>query len=87
MRNKNEKGDWCEFCESKVEHRLVRASFHFKGQTIYVENVPAWVCARCQEKYFDTAVYKRLEAIALHRGHIGKTVRFPLADYDKILNI
>ena len=87
MRKKNKKSDWCEFCDGKVAHRLVRARFHFKRQTIYVENVPAWVCARCQEQYFDAAVYKRLEAIALNRGRIRKTVRFPLADYDKMLNI
>lgn len=81
MRNKNKKSEWCEFCDGKVGDRLVRARFHFKGQTMYVQNVPAWVCARCQEQYFDAAVYKRLEAIAARRGHIRKTVRFPLADY------
>ena len=85
MRKKNKKGDRCEFCDGKVEHRLVRARFHFKGRTIYVDNVPAWVCARCQEQYFDAAVYKRLEAIAGRRGHNRKTVRFPLADYGKVL--
>ena len=86
MRKKNKKVDWCEFCDGKVEHRLVRARFQFKGRTIYVDNVPAWVCARCHEQYFDAAVYKRLEAIAVRRGHIRKIVRFPLADYGRALS-
>lgn len=79
-------GDLCEFCEGKVEHRRIRARFHFKGQTIYVDNVPTWVCNRCGELYFDAPVYKRLEEIARHRDSIRKTVSFPLAEYDMILN-
>ncbi|MFQ5976391.1 MAG: YgiT-type zinc finger protein [Candidatus Hydrothermarchaeales archaeon] len=76
------KADLCEFCEGKVEYLLIRARFHFKGQTIYVDNVPAWVCKRCGEQYFDAPVYKRLEEIARHRSSIKKTVCFPLAEYD-----
>ncbi|MFQ6059318.1 MAG: YgiT-type zinc finger protein [Anaerolineae bacterium] len=74
--------DFCEFCEGKVEHRLVQARFHFKGQTIYVDRVPAWVCVRCGEQYFDAPVYKRLEEIARQRSRIKKTICFPLAEYD-----
>lgn len=78
--------DFCEFCEGKVKHRLIRARFNFKGQTIYVDNVPAWVCVQCGEQYFDAPVYKRLEEIARHRDHIMKTVSFPLAEYDMALS-
>lgn len=74
--------DLCEFCEGKVEYHLIRARFHFKDQTIYVDNVPAWVCKRCGEQYFDAPVYRRLEEIARHRGSIKKTVCFPLTEYD-----
>jgi YgiT-type zinc finger domain-containing protein len=79
------KNDPCEFCEGKVEHHLIRARFHFKGQTIYVDNVPAWVCTRCHEQYFDAQVYKRLEEIARHRDRIKKKVSFLLAEYDMAL--
>ncbi len=72
----------CEFCEGKVEHRLVRAKFHYKKQTIYVDKVPAWVCSRCGEQYFDAPVYKRLENIAKNRNGIKETICFPLAEYD-----
>ena len=78
--------DPCEFCEGKVEYRLTRSRFHFKGHTIYVDNVPAWVCTRCHEQYFDAPVYKRLEEIAKNSSRIKKTVSFPLAEYDMVLN-
>jgi YgiT-type zinc finger domain-containing protein len=79
-------GDTCEFCEGKVEYRRIRARFHFKGETIYIENVPAWVCTRCGEQYFDAPVYKRLENIARHRSRIEQTICFPLAEYDMALS-
>lgn len=81
MRN----GDKCEFCEGEVRPKLLLARFHFKGQTIYVDNVPAWVCSKCGEQYFDAPVYKKLEEIARHRSRIKKTISFPLAEYDMSL--
>jgi len=77
--------DLCEFCQGKVHQRVIRARFHFKGSTIYVGDVPAWVCERCGEQYFDAPVYKRLEGIAKHRRRIRRTVSFPLARYDTAL--
>lgn len=76
------KGDRCEFCEGEMKQQHVLARFRFKGQTIYVENVPAWVCDKCTEQYFDAPVYKRLEEIAQQRERIRKTISFPLAKFD-----
>ena len=76
------KSDLCEYCDGKVEHRLTRAKFSFKGQTIFVDNAPLWICVKCREQYFDAPVYKRLEEVAKHRDSIKETICFPLADYD-----
>ena len=65
-----------------MEQRRVLVRFHYKGQTIYIENVPAWVCTKCGEKYFDAPVYKHLERIAQQRKQIQKTISFPLAEFD-----
>ena len=78
--------DPCEFCDGTVEQRRVLARFHFRGQTIYVDDVPAWVCTRCGEQYFDAPVYKWLEEIARQRDHIQETICFPLAMYDMTLH-
>ncbi|MBM4430970.1 MAG: YgiT-type zinc finger protein [Chloroflexi bacterium] len=74
----------CEFCDGQVEQHVVRARFHFKGQTIYVDGVPAWVCTKCGEQYFDAPVYKALEDIARNSSRITKTVCFPLAEYETV---
>jgi YgiT-type zinc finger domain-containing protein len=74
--------DRCEFCDGIVEARVIQARFHFKGKTIYVDRVPAWVCVKCGEQYFDAPVYKRLEEIAEYRTRVKKTICFPLAQYD-----
>ena len=78
-------GEICEFCEGTIEHRRIRARFHFKGETIYVENVPTWVCSQCGEPYFDVPVYKCLEEIARQRGRLTEQICFPLAEYDMVL--
>jgi YgiT-type zinc finger domain-containing protein len=68
MKLKNQ--SWsCEFCDGKVEYRIIQARFHFKRQVIYINGVPAWVCNRCGEHYYDAPVYKRLEDIARHSNH------------------
>ena len=41
--------DPCEFCDGRIEHRIIRARVHYKGQTIYIDRVPAWVCTHCGE--------------------------------------
>jgi YgiT-type zinc finger domain-containing protein len=80
------KHDICEFCDGKIEYRTIRARFNFKGQTIYIDNVPAWVCNTCGEEYFDAPIYKRLEEIARHRNQIVSTVCFPLAEYNMAIS-
>ena len=74
----------CKFCAGKVARRVIRARFLYKGETLYVDHVPAWVCRRCGETYYDAPVYKRLEQIAKHREKIKQTVSFPLAEYETV---
>ncbi|MEK7728571.1 MAG: YgiT-type zinc finger protein [candidate division KSB1 bacterium] len=71
----------CEFCEGAIDLRHARVPFHFKGTTIYVDNVPAWSCKKCGARYFDAPVYKRLEEIARQSQTIRTAITFPLADY------
>ncbi len=78
------KNDKCEFCDGEMEQRQVLARFRYKGQTIYIENVPAWVCNRCGEQYYDAPVYKRMEKIAQQSSHIQKSICFPLAEFDMV---
>jgi len=73
--------DPCEYCDGMVELRHLRVPFQFKGNTIYVDNVPVWVCNKCGERYYDAPVFKNLENIARQRQRIQKVISFPLAEY------
>jgi YgiT-type zinc finger domain-containing protein len=75
----------CEIYGSTLDEQLILARFRYKGDTIYVENTPAWVCKHCGEQYFDAPIYKRLEAIAEHRDQIQRIIAFPLAEFDTAL--
>ncbi len=77
--------DLCEFCAGRVEQRVVQARFRHKGRTVYIDHVPAWVCDRCGEQYFDAPVYKQMEAIARQSDRITKTICFPLAEYNQAI--
>jgi len=76
----------CEFCEGELEQRRILVRFRFKGQTIYIENVPAWVCKHCAEQYFDAPVYKQMEQIAEQRERIERVISFPLAEFEMSLS-
>ncbi|MBI3536322.1 MAG: YgiT-type zinc finger protein [Chloroflexi bacterium] len=74
----------CEFCDGKVEPRIIRAEFHYQREIIFIDGVPAWVCANCGEQYFDALVYKQMEKIAEARHLIRKIVSFPLAEFQPV---
>ena len=76
----------CEYCEGDLEQRQVLARLRFKGETIYIENVPAWVCKHCSEQYFDAPVYKQMEKIAQQRERIQRAISFPLAEFGMALS-
>jgi hypothetical protein len=59
----------------------MRIAFPYMGETTYIDDVPAWVCCKCAEQYFDAPVYERLEAIAKRRNSLRKTITFPLGRY------
>ena len=75
-------GNGCEICDGPLEERRILARFRYRGDTIYIENVPAWVCKHCGEQYFDAPVYKRLEEIAQHREQIELEVAVRLCSGD-----
>ncbi len=75
------KPERCEYCEGVVEAAVIRVPFHYRKETIYIDNVPVRKCQQCGEIYYEAAVYKRLEKIAANRRAIKKRIAFPLADY------
>ncbi|MEZ4734563.1 MAG: type II toxin-antitoxin system MqsA family antitoxin [Caldilineaceae bacterium] len=75
----------CEYCEGELAQRQVLARFRYKGATIYIEGVPAWVCRQCGDQYYDAPVYKQMERIAQQREQIHRRISFPLAEFTMAL--
>jgi YgiT-type zinc finger domain-containing protein len=71
----------CEFCDGVVEENIRRVPFHFRKESIYIDNVPVRVCRKCGELYFEAAIYKQLEKIAEGRKQVKAKITFPLADF------
>ena len=57
----------CEYCDGRVEDVVTRVPFHYRHETIYVDNVPVQRCDKCGELYFPAKVVKELERIASGR--------------------
>jgi YgiT-type zinc finger domain-containing protein len=49
----------CYFCGGETARQLVRAENWWGGELALVENVPAWVCQVCGEKYYDADTVER----------------------------
>ena len=43
----------CLLCQGEMEKSLVSYTIDRKGYHLYIEKVPAMVCTRCGERYFD----------------------------------
>ena len=72
----------CDLCGGMLEYKRILARFRFLGETIYIENVPAWVCTQCGEQYYDAPVYKQMEQIARYKERIERMISFPLAEFE-----
>ncbi len=53
----------CHFCGGKVTAQKVDVMRHWKGRYILIEDVPAYVCAQCGEKYYDGVVAEAMDQI------------------------
>lgn len=50
----------CLLCHGEMEKSTVSYTIDRKGYHLFVKEIPAYVCSRCGEKYFDE---KEVEAI------------------------
>ncbi len=57
----------CEYCGGPIREKKVDISRKVNGDYIFVENVPAGVCAECGTRYYAANVLKTLEETV--RGH------------------
>ena len=75
-------GEVCALCcEGKLTARQEREYFRHGESLVIIEDVPAWVCNKCGERYHHARVYKKMREIALHSHRLTDHVSIPLARY------
>jgi YgiT-type zinc finger domain-containing protein len=57
----------CRYCESATVGELVKSVLWVDGGLIAVENIPARVCKRCGEQFYDDQIAEKLAALGKRR--------------------
>ena len=68
-------------CEGHLEATRGREYFRHGQSLVIIEDVPAWVCNKCGERYHQARVYKKMRQIAAHSDQIAEHVSIPVARY------
>ena len=69
----------CDLCQSDTYEDTVKMSLWEGERLVLVEDVPARVCERCAEQFYDNLTVHRLEAL---RGR-----RFPVSEAKRIVEV
>lgn len=73
----------CEYCNGELRPKTVTVHYRHKGKLVLIENVPARVCRRCGERYYDASTIEKMETIARRKSTVEKTVLVPIRDFTK----
>jgi len=76
----------CKYCGSVTVNDMVKSVLWVDGRLIAIENIPARVCQRCREQFYDDQTIEKMTTLA-KRGFVPGTARrdvsvpvFSLAD-------
>lgn len=73
----------CEYCNGELRAKTVTVHYRHKGKLVLIENVPARVCRRCGERYYDAITLEKMESIARRKRAAEKTLTVPIRDFTK----
>jgi len=68
----------CHLCGGKTVKKTVTAENWWGDKLTLVEDVPAWVCEDCGEKYFDAETCRALDAMREAPPAERRTIRVPV---------
>jgi YgiT-type zinc finger domain-containing protein len=69
----------CHFCNSRTYEDTVKMSLWEGDRLVVIEGIPARVCERCAEQFYDDATVNRIELL--------RTGRFPLAEAKSVMQV
>ncbi|MBF7081572.1 type II toxin-antitoxin system MqsA family antitoxin [Desulfallas sp. Bu1-1] len=74
----------CFQCGSSTVRKLIIAENWWGDTLTLVENVPAWVCERCGEQYFDSDVIKELDKMKDRPPKARRVIKVPVYGYGQL---
>lgn len=75
-------GDRCDFCvEGRLRSQQVREYYRAGKGLVVIEKVPAYVCDRCGERYYDSHVAKQMRELAKKGPRMKARISFPLVRF------
>jgi YgiT-type zinc finger domain-containing protein len=74
----------CEYCDGTVHPSRVTAFWRHEKNMVAIEGVPAGVCNRCGERYYDAEVVRRMELIVKHRDKAKRRLKVPVMKFDTV---
>ena len=76
-------GERCDFCyDGRLGHTQVREYYRVRKGLVVIKNVPAYVCNKCGERYYDADVAKEMQILSKKGRQIKQRISFQLIRYD-----
>ena len=76
-------GDRCDFCDGRLTSRRIREYYRMGKGIVVIDDVPAYVCSQCGERYFDSTVAEEMRALARGRSRLLRRISFPRVRFRK----
>ena len=68
-------------CSGRLAAKRGREYFRHGDALVIIEDVPAWVCKKCGERYHHAEVFKKMREIASRSSLLKKHIRVPVARF------
>jgi YgiT-type zinc finger domain-containing protein len=76
-------GERCDFCyDGRLQSREVREYYRVGKGVVVIERVPAYVCDRCGERYYNAKVAKQMRQLARKGRQTKQRISFPLVRFE-----
>ncbi len=77
-------GDRCDFClEGRLRSRQVREYYRAGKSLVVMDGVPAYVCEKCGERYYEANVAKKMRQLAKKGPRVKERISFPLIHFQE----
>jgi len=77
-------GDRCDFClEGRLRSQQVREYYRAGKGLVVMERVPAYVCEKCGERYYEAHEAKQMRQLAKRAPHVKARISFPLIRFQE----